>query len=219
MNLCFALPHLAQGMPPFGKEPAEQGSKPKRFLDQRLHDPSAKRRAPHKIFGHEPAESEVGAGSQSVRTWSGGSASSSSQSQKRQFPFQDESEEPDSGTTPLPFQDEGEETFGGGRGSSSDEEQFDRKGTSIFAMGWEAMQKFVAGHFWKEKGAEHNPEQKPKRAYDNSKRSAEAAYKKKGGVYKANGIDPNRLAKLFNTTACQCASEFVQNPVFAHLPA
>ena len=189
-------------MPPFGKELAEVGSKRAPFLKQSLHTPVPKSRLPAAAFQPEPAEEEV-CSPLTARRPSNPSSSSS---------FNPFGAEPEEGqrkrsrpvapsTTPF-----GAEADEGDSDSSSD---FDAKPQpeTVFAMGWQGLQRFVAGSVWKEHSNEGELVKKPKRAYDNTRRQADAAYKRKDtcGFFKNNGVDPHRLQKLFNAPTCGCA--------------
>lgn len=186
-------------MPPFEAEPAERPRKPAPVLKQCLQDPVHSKPLGSQLFGDEPAES----------------SRSSKRIPKRSFaPFQDEGEETErskkscssnrskaSTRTHVPFQPEESEDDSSSDDSGND--YFQPKQT-VFALGWHSAQKFVAGSFWKENLDEKKPDEAPKRAYDNSKRKASAAYARQGtgGLFKANGVDPQRLQKLFGSPSC-----------------
>lgn len=135
-------------MPPFGKEKSEPSPKPLPFLSQRTHDPKPKNPAVIKAFQEEPEEPlPPGAPQKPVPA-------------KRKFvPFQEEHDEEmdkpqvssasSSKAPSQPFREEGEESGE----SSSDEggqEAQPAKATTIFSLGWQSIQTFVSGTFWKE---------------------------------------------------------------------
>lgn len=204
-------------MPPFGDEPAERGSGKISFLKHCVRDPDRQR--PPVVttgpFQPEPAEPVRGGGKVPAR------------SSKAFVPFQDEGDEEDPVSqrppankkrkTPqaraIPFQDEPEEGQSDVASSSDGSGGEYQPKDTVFALGWQAVQHFVKGSFWKENMDERTS--KPKRTYDNSKRSAEAVYARKEnqGTYKANGLDPNRLRRLFGAPSCHCGL-VVTNKVF-----
>ena len=203
-------------MPPFGKEPAEVGSKRTPFLKQHLHTPAPKSRLPAAAFQPEPAEEEVCS--------TPGRRPSNPLSSSSFNPFGAEPEEghrkrPRPVATSTPFGAEADE--GDGDSDLSSEFNEPPEPETVFAMGWQGLQRFVAGSFWKQHSNEGEDLKKPKRAYDNARRQADAAYKRKStaGFFKNNGVDPERLQKLFNAPMCGCALFcFFHFRVFAEAP-
>ena len=118
---------------------------------------------------------------------------------------------PQSGPKPskpevAPFHDEDVEDLGANSSPSSGEEVAQQPGNIVFGLGWQSVQRFQQGSFWKENMNENQEKPKPKRTYDNSKREATAAYARrdKQGVFKSNGVDPARVQKLFDSQSCHC---------------
>lgn len=214
-------------MPPFGDEPdEEQGDKPLNFLSFRhAAKPTANLR-PRSIFGAEPAES------QPDPLIAQTSSAKFKSVPKRPFQdetvedaptkvsrgnrlglFGDEGEEGESGCQPATSQlfgaegSEDDRAPSSGQGSSGEEPEdgFTVKQESVFAFGWNSVSTFKKSTFWRENMDDLKAKPK-KRAYDNSKRSASAAYlrEKSKGVFKRNGLDPARLSKLFDAKACLC---------------
>ncbi len=189
-------------MPPFDTEPAEpRRSQGRSFLKQHLRDPPPCDYDVSRVFGAEPAES--------VRR-----VKPKVKPKQQTLPFQDEGDEPQSsgGRRQLkssrisPFQDEPGENSESSSTSFGDEGQAQQCIQTPFALGWESAQRFTSGSFWKENMDEKTT--KPKRRYDNSTRAAAAAYARKGkeGMFSENGMNPERLQKLFSATSCQCCS-------------
>ena len=196
-------------MPPFEDQPAEKHSGRKiRFLNHHVRDPvlRSQRGSDPKPFGVEPAENVV----QQARV--------QPKPAKASLPFQDEFEEgerrPGSkrsvSSQSLPFQPEQDEDGSSSEGSCCETELKD----TVFSLGWQSMQTFVAGSFWKENMDELPP--KTKRRYDNSKRSTAAAYTRQqnAGSIKTNGTDPQRLRVLFASPSCQCGPAVMPGPIF-----
>ena len=199
-------------MPPFGNEPAESEEKPLPFLalGQRVKpDPKLQ----STVFGAEGPEQSRS--SFALKSKAGSRA-------RARLPFQDEDAEPEAG--PLqkaarlaqpsrpaaPFADEYEEGDVQRAPSDSDEgSDGDYGGTAetVFSFGWAAMSSFKRGSFWKDH-SDDKAAAPAKRKYDNTKRSAEAAYTRRGskGVFERSGVDPSRLDGLLNRDSCQCAS-------------
>ena len=199
----------AQGfMPPFSNEPAEKRQKKVSFLSQCVRDPAPKSRATgsnHAPFGDEPPEcrkvkkqkcSQERVNSRPFQSEGDEVSRSSHRSSKRAQPTTDSG----------PFRSEPEEGPVSGDDASSDSSAYvdTKPKDTVFSLGWHAAQRFVAGSFWKENLDEDTS--KPKRTYDNSTRGATALYARKGtgGAYKANGVDPARIKKLFDAPSCQC---------------
>jgi hypothetical protein len=145
-----------------------------------------------------------------------------------QLPFQDEEDEcsqPSSKSQRVPvvlFGDEPAEDDGTGKSSGSDggdqsdvEDAFEIKSSSEFALGWKSVLNLKQSTFWKENQDDHTGA-KPKRAYDNSKRGANAMYIRKdsGGSFKKSGADPQRLESLFKKPSCRCAMDFCYHTHF-----
>lgn len=188
-------------MPPFDSEPAERKQQAIRFLKQHVRDPPSSRPTLG-VFGAEKPE--------------GGNKKRQVQPKKKlNKPFQDEVGEsesvPPKRSKPskpevAPFQDEDAEDLGSNSSPSSGEEVAQQAGNSVFGLGWQSVQKFQQGSFWKENMNENQEKPKPKRTYDNSNRAATAAYARrdKQGVFKSNGVDPARVQKLFDSPSCHC---------------
>ena len=200
-------------MPPFGAEPAEKStSSHDRFLHQRVRDPK-RGTTPSKstVFGPEPCESGRKVTNKNRCDVVKASA----------LPFQDEGEESLGTTlkskrprvervTAAPFQCEPEESQPSSsciEMSSSDGDEADhyKPADTVFALGWMSTQRFTEGSFWKENSDEKKPA--AKRAYDNSRRAAGAAYTRQStqGAFKNNGTDPERLQTLFRSSSCHCS--------------
>lgn len=197
-------------MPPFGNESGEKTSRPLGFLSFRN---ASTPKSATEIFGPERAEAEA-KGRSVKRPFSDelddGQSSEVKQettSLKQTMVFGDEESE-DSDTCNTPF---GKEYGESGENddqcstSSNDENDFQPK-ESVFAFGWSSVVTFQKATFWKENMNDENAKPK-RRAYDNSKRSAKAAYTREGsrGHFKKNGLSPERLQKLFQAHSCACA--------------
>lgn len=220
-------------MPPFGDEPGEKTSRPLNFLSFR-HAPPKRRPGPgavSHVFGPESAEPEVAGSVGSLKHQTGTSSRT-----KRPFDneddetgvhkqrskvtggstlplsvFGDEASEDECGA-PIqkkgaanPFGEEGGETDDQSSPSSNDEKAFLVKQNTVFSFGWTSVSSFKKATFWREK-MDDEKAKKPKRQYDNRKRSATAVYArtKSQGVFKRNGTDPERLRKLFDAPFCSC---------------
>lgn len=84
----------------------------------------------------------------------------------------------------------------------------------VFDFGWKKLAMAAKSRFMKE------PEQEArakaglsriaikKRHYDNTKRAANAEYKRRGGKYKANGTSQQRILSVLGMDVCRCASAF-----------
>ena len=197
-------------MPPFAPEPAEQRRRAVVFLEQCLQDPTVSTPSTPRLFGAESAER----GGKRPNRQLNPSKNSHLKRQPAPGPFQEEGEEqqgvPKRVKTPatslVPFQSEAAEDDFVCETDSSDSNCGDqRPKDTVFALGWQSAQQFTASGFWKENADEVT--ERPKRAYDNTRRKAAAAYSRQGkeGFYKANGIDQNRLEKLFESPSCSCA--------------
>ena len=215
---------IMQPMPPFGKESSEPSARSLPFLSLSGHAAPKKvqRRPPSKAFAPEKAEpaesvSKKVKGTQHKRSL--------------QLPFQDEEDEccqPSSKSQRVPvvlFCDEPAEDGGTGKSSGSDggdqsdvEDAFEIKSSSEFALGWKSVLNLKQSTFWKENQDDHTGA-KPKRAYDNSKRGANAMYIRKdsGGSFKKSGADPQRLESLFKNPSCRCAMDFCYHTHFLFL--
>ena len=75
------------------------------------------------------------------------------------------------------------------------------------SLSFGAMQLFERSKFLSA-GAEASKPPTKKRAYDNSKREANAAPKKEDHSYRTMALKPNRLIDLMNKPNCQCAYGF-----------
>lgn len=172
-------------MPPFGSEPAERAAPKAFFLKPNV--PKAKSR----IFAPEPEEGGHGR-----------SLTASASRKRKPFQPEDADDEMEAAlgvSHPTLFQPEG-----AGGTSSDDTEEGGPPEPTVFSLGWRSVETLLAGNFWKEHGDEKAS--KTKRAYDNSKRKEVAQYKRKQhqGHFKANGVDPERLEKLFALPSCKC---------------
>ena len=202
-------------MPPFGHEPAEKTSSSKTIPFLRLGGGNKPGRAPQsKAFGAEGCEPDTLSAVQKPfkrRIAASGST-------QRSF-----AEEPEEGlpskrartSRPAPFSEEAEELTPGEHAfnevDSEDEglqhdSEFGGGSESVFALGWHAMSGFQRASFWKDKSRDKGAVQS-KRAYDNTRRAAEASYSRKAsaGVFQRSGLDPERLASLFQRESCHCA--------------
>lgn len=213
-------------MPPFGAEGAEPlREKTLSFLSL-SHGPKPKPRRPHSVFGAEPAEnascSDVGSecGPQKRHTslaqkFSGlfGSEPEEGCGQpyakvQRTKPgssvFGEEPEEPDEADSSALNPDR---VF---LGDSDDEPLSDHDflptKKDVFSLGWHCVTNFQYATFWKD-NKDDPTSKKTSRIYDNSRRSANAAYTRanQAGVQQKNGVDPTRLRNLFQSPQCQCA--------------
>lgn len=121
---------------------------------------------------------------------------------------------PKASASRQPFADEEGESSGA---SSTNDEMFQVKKETVFSFGWSSVASFQKATFWREQ-MDDEKAQKPKRAYDNSKRSKAAAYSrtKSRGFYKRNGLDPSRLEKLFATN-CLCACGGIRLQEFSEI--
>ena len=184
-------------MPPFGVEQAEVAkNKPLPFLSFKSHDPvkPKKRSGP---FGAEPAEETS---SKPLKPQPGflssGKRCAVSSSSTVLF-----------GNEPA----EGDEESGAASDSSSSwsEGAFKGKERTVFSMGWHSMLDMKRSSFWKENVDDKAP--KLKRKYDNTGRSAAASYARKtsSGLFKQNGLDPERLERLVGSKSCQCFLVFL----------
>lgn len=193
-------------MPPFESEPVERKQQAIRFLKQHVRDPPSSQ-STSGVFGAEKPE--------------GGNEKRQVQPKNKvNAPFQDEVGESEfipptkqtskrpkpSKPEVAPFQDEDAEDLGSNSSPSSGEEVAQQPGNIVFGLGWQSVQRFQQGSFWKENMNENQEKLKPKRTYDNSKREATAAYARrdKQGVFKSNGVDPARVQKLFDSQSCHC---------------
>ena len=217
-------------MPPFGSEPKEKETKRLSFLSL-APAPKPRVQANVKVFGHEPAEpgdsvefpfgtepEEGGGIPQNQQAFVGpfgaepeeesvigrprktkSTISSSSASVRKPTPtlFGAEPEEGNDSDEP------------GSDASSSDEPgktKYELKADTVFCFGWKAVLDVEKASLW-QKNMDHERSAPQKRRYDNSKRSATALYvrKQNTGVFKQNGVDPERLQKLFAAATCCCA--------------
>ena len=224
------LKHL---MPPFDDEPCEKIPRPLGFVSFRDAADSKRKPLRPKIFATEPAEPDLGAAGVETRASTSVSRLASKRPfededdegacqsypskvkhEKQRIPslYGDETTEDDQ-ALPLkkhwttPFGDEGDEDSCPSSGDELVDESFDVKQDSVFSFGWNSVSTFKKATFWRE-NMNDEAAVKPKRAYDNSKRSSEATYarQKSKGFYRRNGVDPTRLQKLFDATQCLCAS-------------
>ena len=209
-------------MPPFGSEPAERArERPPPFLSlSQAARPDRKLQS--KVFGAEGPE-RPGADTKGLSSFTQKSKAGSRA--RARLPFQDEEAECEEGppcklartsqsssstrATQAPFADEDEESAGQGQSDSDagSDGDYDGKAETIFSFGWAAMSSFKRGSFWKDH-SDDKAAAPAKRKYDNTKRSAEAAYTRRGskGVFERSGVDPSRLDGLLNRDSCQCAS-------------
>ena len=214
---------LACSMPAFGHEPAEKASSSKTIPFLSFSGGNKRGRAPHsKAFGAEGCEPDTLSRVQKPfkrRITEPGST-------QRAF-----GEEPEEGlpskrartSRPAPFSEEAEELEPGDHAfnevDSEDEgppcdSEFGGGSESVFALGWHTMSGFQRATFWKE-NSDDKGAVKPKRAYDNTRRAAKASYARKASasVFQRSGLDPQRLASLFQRESCLCtlfASSVVQ---------
>ena len=200
-------------MIPFGKEKDEASKKPLRFLELRTHDPAPKTRiaSSSKAFQSEPAESSEMV-TPKVTPKATGLLAPKGPQKRKAAPFQTELEEVGDGrqrmasaTKPAsrPFQEEMDEEEDE-TSEEGEEELLPPTKTSVFSLGWQSAQTFVAGSFWKENADEK--ETNKKRAYNNENRKATAEYKRdrNRGCFQANGVGSSRLEKLFALPTCAC---------------
>lgn len=197
-------------MPPFGKEPSEatKGGKPIPFLTlSHARAPAAKsqRKAHPKAFAAEgPERSSAPSSSSTVRK---------AQGRVHRVPFQDEHDEDDTHVRKtqkvsktsrcVPF---GAEAAEGESGSDEQSENnFTMASESVFSLGWQSMLTLQKASFWKD-NQDDKTGSKKKRAYDNSKRAANASYlnRETVGAFKKSGADFQRLQSLTNEKQCRC---------------
>lgn len=125
-----------------------------------------------------------------------------------------------------PFCDEGDEEdqpskkrgkrpakpFGIEEESSEQSEEQHAEGSSVsvavcnFSLGWETLAAFAKSTAWTRNASEFKDAKKPKRSYDNKKRTALAQAKdsSSGVTISKNGCDPGRINSLL-TEHCCCA--------------
>lgn len=208
-------------MPPFGvekEEPADEKRLPYLSLGGL---PSRPKRAASGPFGAESSEhvTEPVQGSQQARPRREAPTSSS------HGPFHAEPDEvlgrtttSSQGKTRPPRSLSGifgsepaEESSVEPESDSSEDEQANFRGTSqtVHSLGWHSLLDLKKATFWK--GNMDSAPTKKKRRYNNSNRQAQAAYARKNteGAFQRNGVDPQRLKKLFELPSCQC-------PLFVH---
>ena len=202
---CFG--HFQSHMPPFQAEPAERGTKPLPFLCFRNDLAQTRKRT---VFGSEAAETE------SDRPVAKARPASSSSSLLESI-FQPQPEElPRLGhkKARAVFGDEPAEDDGGYEGDSSNnasdahsDADFAPTRQTVFSLGWQAVTSFEAATGWSRGKMDDPNSVRPKRLYNNEKRSSEAMYarKKAGSAYQSNGRDPERLQALFMLDECRCA--------------
>lgn len=215
-------------MPPFDDEPAEESAKPLNFLSFRHATGTRQSKPAVQLFGPEGAESAGDGGvvkSRPKRPFEdegdetngepGPSKACSTNKSAAHSIFGDEGSEDEQPNLlptkkPVLFGDESDESEADQSFSSNDETAFQLRKDTVFSFGWVSVSTFKKATFWRENMNDATAK-KPKRQYDNSKRSGKAAYKrqKTHGFYKRNGVDPDRLRKLFDSPSCSCA--FVRN--------
>ena len=226
-HTCLWLQWICSSMPPFGEEIEEPLKKPLNFLSLR-HAQKAQpsRPKPVKVFGAEPDETvscpvpAAGSGRGKGHRGSAPSLASTvfglepeesldhrAPKVRRKDPaksvFGEEHEEVDSSSCGAGFPYAPPE-------SDSDENLSDHdflpKLQSVFSLGWHCVTNFKYATFWKD-NIDDPKGKRTVRKYDNTKRSAKAAYDRKNntGVQRKNGTDPARLEALFKANQCQCA--------------
>jgi len=92
---------------------------------------------------------------------------------------------------------------GGSDTSSSASVQSNEANTRVFDFGWQQLHAAARSRLAQESAAVGKPAVK-KRPYDNTKRSAGAAYKrvKKSGKFKKNGLSQKRICSVLATDPC-----------------
>lgn len=222
-------------MPPFGDEPGEKISRPLNFLSFRHAVPKRRPGSVSNVFGPESAEPDpeeagsaglhqTGTSSRTKLTKRPFEDEEDETGFQKQRPkvkggstlplsvFGDEGSEDESGApvkgkcASKPFgEEDGETDDQSSPPSSNDEKAFLVKHNTVFSFGWGSVSSFKKATFWREK-MDDEKAKKPKRQYDNRKRSATAVYARKNshGVFQRNGTDPARLQKLFDAPCCSC---------------
>lgn len=216
LTLCVSsMDHICGSfMPPFGNESEEAVPKKLSYLSFGSAAKPPRSRPSPSLFGAEPDES---AGRAGVR---GCKPSSNTHVTKIRLPFQDEDEDnferpikqakaQGPMPRPSPFGAEPEEptepNFGSSSDGDADESEFQGVSKTVFSLGWNALVDFNRATAFKDQ--KNKPVEKPKRKYDNSRRSSQAAYSRRNPefTFQKNGTDPVRLQKLFQQGTCQCA--------------
>ena len=99
-----------------------------------------------------------------------------------------------------PFAPESEEAS---NSNSSDDSSTSDVKPSALNFGWQNLHAACKSQFLKD-AAKAGKQVKPRRAYDNSKRVAGAAYSRKRDVFKARGLCMKRLATVLGNDRCWC---------------
>ena len=204
-------------MPPFGNESEEAVPKKLSYLSFGSAAKPPRSCPSPSLFGAEPDES---AGRAGVR---GCKPSSNTHVTKIRLPFQDEDEDnferpikqakaQGPMPRPSPFGTEPEEptepNFGSSSDGDADESEFQGVSKTVFSLGWNALVDFNRATAFKDQ--KNKPVEKPKRKYDNSKRSSQAAYSRR---------NPEFTFKKMVQTLSGCKSfssrELVSVPVVA----